>query len=56
MIDHGHLDAAAYDAAELVLGTTFNGLSKADRMIYGHSRLNRAMLITGVYVDVSGNM
>ena len=47
----GFLDLKAHNF-ELVFGTkAFTELSKADRMIYGDSQMNHAMVLTGVNLD-----
>ncbi len=47
----GLLDLEVHDY-ELVYGTTVNkGLNKAQRMIYGESEMNHAMVITGINVE-----
>lgn len=50
--DQGILDMNVYDYS-LVYGTDFN-LDKAGRLDYGHSRMNHAMVLTGVNVDNDG--
>jgi bleomycin hydrolase len=48
---HGSLDDSAHDY-ELALGTDIHKvMSKADRLIYGDSQMNHAMVLTAVHVD-----
>jgi len=51
--DEGILDAALYDY-DLVVGG-MGALSKAGRLDYGESRMNHAMLFTGVDLDEDGS-
>ena len=47
----GILDAAVHNH-NLVFGTTINKtLSKADRLRYGDSEMNHAMLFTGMFME-----
>ena len=47
----GVLDAGVHNHS-LVYGTTINQtLSKADRLRYGDSEMNHAMVFTGMFVD-----
>lgn len=51
--DLGVMDLDIYDY-ESVYGTDVN-LSKAERLMYGHSQMTHAMVFTGVDLDSSGN-
>ena len=50
--DLGVMDLELFDY-DLVYGTT-NGLTKAERLMYGHSQMTHAMVFTGVDIDEHG--